>query len=260
MGVSFQSAWSQVAARAAALNGRMLDAVMPRHCPLCAQPVWQADGLCAACWGELRHIDTPVCDRLGLPFAYDPGEGIYSAAALARPPVFARARAAVAFDDVSRRLVHALKYHDRHEVARLMARLMARAGRELVAEADVIAPVPLHRMRLWQRRYNQSALLAREIARGTGLTFRPGLLRRVKATRAQVGLDHRKRRQNVRSAFAVPDEMVPAVAGARVLVVDDVLTTGATADSCATACLKAGAAAVDIVAFALVLDPVRLHI
>lgn len=260
MGVAFRNAVSAIAARAGAAQARALDVVMPRHCLLCPQPVWRSDGLCGACWSALRLVDAPVCDRLGLPFAYDPGEGIQSAAALARPPVFARARGATVFDDTSRALVHALKYHDRHEVKRLMGRLMTHAGRTLLAEADMVAPVPLHRLRLWQRRYNQSALLADEVARQAGLAQVPGLIQRVKATRAQVGLDSRKRRGNVRAAFTVPERMVPLLAGRRVLLVDDVLTSGATADSCAKACLKAGAEAVDVLVFALVLDPVRLHI
>ncbi|MEG9883934.1 MAG: ComF family protein [Hyphomicrobiales bacterium] len=242
------------------IGAAALDGVMPRQCFSCAQPLWRENGLCASCWSKLTLIDAPLCDQRGLPFAYDPGEGVYSAAALARPATFARARAAAAFDDVSRGLVHALKYHDRHEVVRFMARLMVRAGRELLREVDIVASVPLHRTRLWQRRYNQSALLAREIACHYDRRCENELLHRVRATRAQVGLDHRRRRQNVHGAFRIDKDKRAVVRGRRILLVDDVLTTGATADSCARSCLESGAAAVDVLVFALVLDPTRLHV
>ena len=113
--------------------------------------------LCLGCWSALQHLDEPVCDALGTPFAYDQGEGALSAAALADPPLWDRARAAVIFDDTSARLVHGLKYRDRQEAGLLMARMMARAGRKL-READLILPVPLHRFRLWQRRFDQFGL------------------------------------------------------------------------------------------------------
>jgi ComF family protein len=207
----------------------------------------------------LSFLTEPCCDRSGISFAFDPGEGIFSAAALARPPVWDRARAAVRFDENSRRLVHDLKYRDRLEVAALMGWLMAVAGHSLIAESALAVPVPLFRWRLWRRRYNQSALLARNLAR-VSLPFRPDVLERTRQTAAQVGLGHRERRANVRGAFAVPDALRDEITGRTILLVDDVITSGATANACAEALKAAGAARVNVLAFALVHDPAQIHI
>jgi ComF family protein len=196
---------------------------------------------------------------MGTPFAYDEGEGALSAAALARPPPWNRARAAVAFDEVSRPLIHALKYHDNHEAGLLMARMMARAGRRLLAETDVVLPVPLHRLRLWTRRFNQSAFLAERLASLARKPWRGDILARLRATRPQVGLDDGERRRNVRGAFRVEATAIARLAGKKILLVDDVMTTGATAGACAEALKHAGAARVDVLAFAIVLGPARLH-
>jgi ComF family protein len=160
--------------------------------------------------------------------------------------------------------VHDLKYRDRHEVAALMGRLMAVAGRALLAESALAVPVPLFRWRLWRRRYNQSALLARRLCRPhlawSDLAFRPDVLERTRQTAAQVGLGHRERKANVRGAFAVPDALRGEIAGKTVLLVDDVITSGATANACARALKAAGAARVNVLAFALVHDPAQIHI
>jgi ComF family protein len=166
----------------------------------------------------------------------------------------------VLFEDGSAKLVHALKYRDRTEAGLLMARMMARAGRRLIAEADVILPVPLHRLRLWKRRFNQSALLAQRIAALTSTPWRHDVLARARRTRAQVGLDQEARRKNVRNAFVVHPHALAAVAGQSVLLVDDVRTTGATAEACALALKAAGAARVSLLTFALVQLPSRPHI
>lgn len=216
--------------------------------------------LCSSCWSDLTHIDDPVCAVMGTPFAFDEGEGTLSAAAIANPPAWDRAKSAVAFDDASRRFVHGLKYRDQHEMALLMARMMARAGRRLLTEADAILPVPLHRFRLWRRRFNQSALLAERLAALSGKRSLPLVLERAKATPPQVGLDGEARRKNLKGAFQVKPEQLSNVAGKRLLLVDDVLTTGATAEACAIALKNAGAARVDVLTFALVLAQQRLHI
>jgi ComF family protein len=195
-----------------------------------------------------------------MPFAYDQGAGAISAAALADPPPWDRARAAVGFDDASRGLVHAFKYRDTMEAGLLMARLMGRAGRQLLAEADVIIPVPLHRWRLWRRRFNQAAYLSHQVARVVAKPVCTNVLVRTKASRSQVGLKQDERRKNVARIFAVVPERISVIAGRRVLLVDDVLTTGATAGSCAAVLKKAGAAQVDVLTFALVLEPRRPHI
>ena len=239
---------------------RAVDWLIPPSCLACHGPIAGLSGLCASCWSRLQFIEAPYCDRLGTPFPYDEGEGAVSAAAIADPPAWDRARGAVVFDDLSRDLVHALKYRDRHEAAQVMARLMLRAGSDLFAAKPLIVPVPLHRWRLWRRRYNQSGLLAQAIAGQAGLSFRPNLLARVKPTRSQTGLDQKARARNLKNAITVPKDALIDIKGRAVLVVDDVVTTGSTAGQCAKALKTAGAERVDILAFALVTQPRRLHI
>ncbi len=201
-------------------------------------------------------IEEPFCDRLGIPFAVDLGVGaMLSPQAIAQPPVFARARAAVLYDEVARRLVHRLKYEDRLDLARPLARMMAAAGRSLIAESDCIVPVPLHRWRLWRRRFNQAVLLAKPIAEASGLPLAPQALIRIRATRTQVGLSRAARAENLSGAFRVPPEAAHLVAGRRILLVDDVTTTGATGNAAARALIRGGAASVNFLTFALVGDP-----
>ena len=174
--------------------------------------------------------------------------------AIANPPAYARARAAVRYDDVARTLVHALKYQDRTDLAPAMGRWMARAGRELLAEADALIPVPLHWRRAWRRRYNQSGALARVIERQTGVRMVPEALRRIRPTEQQIGLSRTQRASNVQGAFKVAADKQFLMAGRRAVLIDDVLTSGATVDACARALLRAKAASVDVLVFARVVD------
>ena len=230
-----------------------LDIALPTLCVACREPV-DGDGVCAACWAKLSFIAPPFCPRLGIPFVYDPGPGMLSMEAIADPPAYARARAAVRYDDVARTLVHALKYQDRTDLAPAMGRWMARAGHELLAEADVLVPVPLHWKRGWSRRYNQSGALARVIERQTGVKLSSEALRRVRPTQQQIGLSRKERASNVQGAFKVATERQSLIHGRRVVLIDDVLTSGATADACARALLRAKAASVDVLVFARVVD------
>jgi ComF family protein len=235
-----------------ALRG-LLGLVYPPVCIACGAATGSPHGLCAGCWTGMRFIERPWCERLGTPFAVDLGvPGLISPAAMAAPPVFARARSVARYDDTARRLVHRLKYEDRLDLAVAMGRMMARTGRDLVAEADAIVPVPLWRWRLWRRRFNQAALLARHVAAGHGRTVEAGLLLRVRRTRPQVGLSRPARAENLQGAFRVPEAARPRLAGRRILLVDDVMTTGATANAAARALLRGGAASVDVLTFACV--------
>jgi ComF family protein len=238
----------------------VLDMLTPSQCLGCGTAVGEPTSLCVPCWSKLQHLDDPVCDMLGTPFAYDQGPGMLSAAALADPPEWERSRAAVIFDEASRGLVHALKYEDRQEAGLLMARMMARAGRHLLAEADMIVPVPLYRWRLWRRRFNQSAFLAQRLSKISGKPWKPELLLRQRRTRSQVGLDLSERRRNVRGAFVLAAGGMGELTNRNVLLVDDVRTTGATAEACALALKKAGAAKVSLLTFALVPAPAKIHI
>ena len=236
-----------------------LDLALPPLCPACREPV-EGQALCPACWSKLSFITRPYCERLGIPFVYDPGPGILSMEAIADPPAYQRARAAVRFDEILRALVHALKYSDRLDLAPMMGRWISHAGRELLAEADALVPVPLHWRRLWTRRFNQSAMLAAAISAQSGVPIATGVLKRVKPTAQQVGLSRTKRAANVQGAFRVPPEARGAVAGRRLVLVDDVLTSGAKVEGCARALLRAGAANVDVLIFARVAEPVRTSI
>lgn len=228
--------------------------VYPPGCIACQAATGDAQALCASCWSGLGFIERPYCERLGTPFAVDLGPGLVSPAAIADPPVFARARAVCSFDGTARELVHRLKYGDRLELALTLGRMMAQAGRELLAEADLIVPIPLHRTRLWSRRFNQSAALARIVARESGVTLAPAALARVKRTRQQVGLTRPQRAENLQGAFRVLPADRPQLEGRRILLVDDVLTTGATANAAARTLLRAGASAVDMLTFARVVQ------
>ena len=230
-----------------------LDIALPTLCVACREPV-DGEGVCAECWAKLSFNAQPYCPRLGIPFVYDPGPELLSMEAIANPPAYRRARAAVRYDDVARTLVHALKYQDRTDLAPTMGRWMARAGRELLDEADVLVPVPLHWRRAWGRRYNQSGALAGEIGRQSGVQVATEALRRVRPTEQQIGLSRAQRAANVQGAFKVATDRMADVQGRRVVLVDDVLTSGATSDACARALLRAKAAEVDVLVFARVVE------
>ena len=235
----------------ASLSRAALDALYPPVCLACRSATGAHGGLCPACWRAMRFIERPFCDRLGTPFEQDLGEGLLSPQAIADPPVFRRARAVARFEDgPARRLVHRLKYSDRGDLAKPLGAWMARAGSDVLLDSDAIVPVPLHPLRLWKRRFNQAAALAQAMAAESGKPFEPRWLLRVKSTRSQVGLTREQRAANMQGAFRVAAGA--PLRGLRIVLVDDVLTSGATANAAARALLRAGAADVDLVVFARV--------
>ena len=240
-----------------AISRTALDTVLPPQCLACDALVSEPGALCGACWDGAAFVSAPFCHACGVPFEFDHGPDALCGACVRARAVFERARAVFLYNDVSRDLVTGLKHRDRTHGAPAFGRWLARAGRELIAEADLIAPVPLHRLRLWRRRFNQSALLAQALAREAGCMekFRADLLQRHRATPTQGGLNASDRRRNVRGAFAVPARHTPMLEGRRVLLIDDVYTTGATLEACTRALLKAGAGGVDALVLARVDRP-----
>lgn len=232
----------------------LADLLLPPVCISCRRRVEGHGLLCGDCWGEIDFIAPPYCARLGVPLPYETSEPCLSAAAIANPPLYGRARAVARYASTMRDLIQSFKYRDRHEGLPLFGRWLASAGAELLADADLIVPVPLYRGRLWSRRFNQSAMLAHEVGKLAGVPVDCFLLARVKRTEAQVGLTAAQRRKNVAGAFRVRRDRAK-LRGKRILLIDDVITTGATAEACARTLQRAGAASVDVLALARAVDP-----
>ena len=239
---------------------RLADFLLPPACLLCEAPVGEARTLCPDCWRGLHFLSAPLCACCGFPFPYEMGEGALCAACAARPPAYDRARAVLAYDDVSRHLATRLKFSDRQEGVPAFGQWLARAGRVLLEGPVIIAPVPLHRRRLIARRYNQAALLARALARATGKTLAVDLLIRTRHTPPQIGLTAAGRRRNVSHAFAVRPRWRALMGKVHVVLVDDVLTTGATVEACARVLKRAGARQVDVLTLARVVSERKLPI
>jgi ComF family protein len=233
----------------------VLDALLPPQCLGCGALAGAVGTLCPACWNSVSFVGAPRCYSCGLPFEFDVGGDAVCGACAAAPPDYRRARAAIVYDDASRRLVLAFKHGDRTDAAPAFGRWMVRAGTELLAEADVLVPVPLHWTRLFQRRYNQAALLAQSIAGISGVEVAPGLMRRRRRTPSQGRLKLAARRRNVRGAFQLGRAAAARVKDRRVLLIDDVMTSGATASACARVLVRAGARSVDVLTLARVPRP-----
>jgi ComF family protein len=240
------------AGRSIATN--LADLIIPPACLACHEPLAQHDTVCATCWTEISFIRQPLCDRLGLPLPFDTGPGSISAAAAANPPVYDHARAVAHYSGVMREMILAFKYGDTHNARKLFGRWLTSAGQDLIDECDVIAPVPMHPRRLLARRFNQAAILARELSRTSNRHYQPQLISRTRSTTAQVGLSSAQRRRNLAGAFTIGSRHRRHVEGRNILLVDDVITTGTTLGACAHALRRAGAARVDAVALAIVTD------
>lgn len=239
------------------VSTRALDLVLPPRCLRCGVTVDSVGALCPDCWGQMAFLGAPHCACCGYPFEFEMAADALCAACMREHPAYDRARAVLRYDDASRDLVLAFKHADRTDGAPAYGRWLARAGAELLADADLIAAVPLHWSRLFARRYNQAALLALALARETGLSASPDLLSRRRRTPSQGRLSAAARERNVAGAFALRPRHRDGLAGRRVLLVDDVLTTGATVEACARVLRREGAAAVDVLTLARVVRPQR---
>lgn len=238
------------ARRLLSLAGAALDLVYPPACAGCGVLTGSKASLCPKCWSRLAFIERPYCEVLGTPLSHDLGPGILSADAIANPPPFDRLRSVALYDDLARVLVQSLKYRDRTDLAPMMAGWMLRAGDGTVEAADLIVPVPLHRFRLVWRKFNQAAELSRALAAASGTPVLFDVVRRTKRTRRQIGLGPRAREENVRGAFSITQEGREKLFGRRVVLVDDVYTTGATVSAVTRTLKRAGVADVTVLTFA----------
>ncbi len=233
------------------------DVLLPERCYVCGEIVSGGGGLCAPCWEKITFVTAPLCWRCGRPYEFEiPGKQ-QCAACLRRPPVYDKARSCMVYDDGSRSLVLAFKHADRVDMAPVLAGWLQRAGADVIGAAQLITPVPLHWTRLWSRRFNQSAELARHLARLAGKTYAPEIIRRKRRTPSQARLRAGARAKNVRGAFSVPKKSARRITGKRILLIDDVLTTGSTLNACAGVLLWAGAEAVDVLTLARVVRAER---
>ena len=230
----------------------LLDVLLPAQCVACDEIVEAPGQFCAACFKRATFIGSPCCDACGMPFGAEGKGGLERLCdgCLEQAPPWGLGRAALIYNEQSRRLLLAFKYGDRPDLARALAPLMARAGAALLARADLLVPVPLHRRRLLGRRYNQTALLARALARSSGRPAMLDGLLRVRSTEPLGMLSAVRRRAVLDGAFSVNPARLARIQDARVVLVDDVLTTGATAQACTRVLLEAGAGGVDVLAAA----------
>lgn len=229
------------------------DALVPPLCPGCKAGVMQHGAMCSACWGKLNFIGNAKCVTCGLPFdVVDGADGLSCEGCMREPPVFSRARAPLIYDDASRDLIMRLKHGDQHHIVPAFVPFMRLAGSELLARADILVPVPLSRWRLFRRRYNQAALLALALSTAVQKQVCVDALLRTRNTPSQGEMDRKQRQRNMRDAFALNPRYADRIKDKTIVLIDDVLTSGATANECARVLLKAGAARVDVLILARV--------
>lgn len=232
------------------ISRRGLNILLPARCIGCGVNVEQAGALCVECWGKIQFISKPSCFKCGTPFPYHMGDNAICGGCMESPPLYDRAVSAFLYDDASRKLITRFKYGDQIHSARTLTEFMFRAGQDFLWQGDVIVPVPLHPIRLLKRRYNQSALLAQILSHQSDVPYNPSALVRSRHIPPQASLQRNKRQKNVKGAFDVPVKQQEYINGKIILLVDDVVTTGATLNECARVLKKAGAAKVFVLTLA----------
>ncbi len=232
----------------------ILNQILPPVCSICRISMHESHQLCPNCWRDLHFVSAPICDVLGtpeLPENVNDNAPYISLAAIAEPPNWHRARAATIYTGVARKCVYRLKYADDASVVQFMANAMHSAGKDILAQADILMPIPLHWSRFIKRHYNQSALLSKKLSEISGIAQNVNMLKRKKRTKSQVGLTRAQRRGNVEGAFEIAPRFKPLLKHKHVVLIDDVRTTGATLNEAAKALKKAGVKQVDVLTFAV---------
>lgn len=252
-----ESVWGQMFPTLRAVPKAALDFVLPPRCAACGTQTGTTGGLCPTCWRDSCFIAAPLCVQCGYPFELDVGADTRCGGCLANPPDYDRARAAVAYDDRISKVLISFKHGDRVDLAPGLSRWLLRVAEELRDGTDIILPVPLHPSRLRHRKFNQSVLLARPLGRAWKVPVALDLVRRHRDTKSQGHLSPSGRQRNVQGAFRIDPDKKAKVAGKNILLVDDVMTTGATADALARCLKRAGAGRVDLVCVARVVRPTR---
>ena len=241
---------------------KMLDFILPPRCIVTGEVVERQGALSAMAWGDLNFIAAPQCLRCGLPFDFVEETAIQESVCggcMKHPPNYNQARSALVYDDASRGIILGFKHGDQtHAVPSFIPWLERAAGQEMLDQADFLMPVPLHRWRLMRRRFNQSALLVKYLSKESNIPFLLNGLERVRSTPVQGHLRMKERKKNVKNAFAVPEAVIPQIRHKRIILVDDVFTTGATAQECTKALLKNGAGTVDVLTLARVVKASQL--
>lgn len=229
---------------------KILNLLFPPQCLNCDVRVPTHGTLCLPCWQQIQFISEPMCHACGLPFDYDIGENALCAPCLSESPLYSRARAAFRYDEHSRKLITRFKYSDQTQLAEIYGAWLAKAGGQLLAQTDIIIPVPLHYFRFVHRRFNQSALLTKVLSKKTGVKHLQNALKRSRRTVPQTGLTRKQRETNVKGAFTINKRYAGVIKGKNILLVDDVYTTGSTIEQCTKILLKAGAAQVNVLTLA----------
>lgn len=232
----------------------LIEFIFPSVCSNCLSPIEISNNICPSCWEDIDFIMPPYCEIKGTPFPFNIEQGTISASALKHPPSYDKARSVALYEGTMRELIHKLKYKDRHELTNLFVNWMKLAGNELLNQTDIIIPIPLYKTRLWQRRFNQSALLAKRLSKQTNLPYDCSILTRRKKTKSQVGLTAKERQQNLKNAFFIEDSKKELIEDKSILLIDDVITTGVTVNTAASILKHVGASKVYILSLAIVSD------
>ena len=252
-----QTQWGSVARYA---RDTVIKTIYPPMCVICRKSIDEAGHLCPDCWSQVHFLDGPICHQCGVPFEYPLFEGALCAACHASPPAYARARATFIYNDASKGLILALKHGDRTDLVPVLSNWLTRKAGELAQRDSLLVPVPLHWRRRLTRQFNQSADLARGVHRMIGIDVSLQALERHVHGPSQGALTRQARQRNVAGVFRVRPPAVRDIEGRHVILVDDVLTTGATANACARVLLKAGADQVDVLTLARVALPNQVRI